>query len=778
MSDLRQHALRFVRGPRILVLLAPFILLAPVWLSGKALYWGTPSTQFLPWWYQAWQSLRVGELPLWNPLLGAGAPLLANYQSALLYPPTWIYFLLAEVGGMPLMAWGMALLVAAHLAWAGLGMVLLVRRLGLGVLAQTVAGLAFGLSGYLVARSHFLSINAAAAWLPWILWAVHALITRPDNGRMLVLAAVLAMQWLAGHAQVAWYSLLLAVAWAVFWLWKQADLEDRKRAAGLLLGAALLALALSAAQLLPTLEYLLQSQRATDVGRDLALNYSFWPWRLLGLLAPNLFGNPAWGDFAGLGNYWEGAIYVGVLSFLLAICALVAGRKRPERRALRTFLLAVIGLAILLALGRFTPFFPWLYEHVPSFALFQAPARWMLWLVFALALLAAIGLEGWQRPAGRALYWSRLGVAAGAAVLLAVGTGWLLRAQLALTLPDSFLIAGTHLGIAVLAAAVLNLNAPQTQEGAARPWVWAVALLVAADLLLAGWGLNPGVDRAFYTQAAAARPELAPALENGRLYLPSTDEQTLKFGQLFSFTTFEIVGGPQALADSLLPNMTLMAGLPSANNFDPFVPRRYQAYVNAVAEAPADQQAGLLARLNVSLIQQADRPGEVNFEPLEALPRARWLPCAYIVEELETALALLGSGALDPAEEVVVEISDTLPSRGCNTGLQQGRASIVEQSANRVLVELDAPDGGWLLLADTYYPGWHAFVDGQEMPIYPADGLFRAVELPSGAHQVEFVYRPASLQGGAGLALLGLLLLIGFGIREVRTQSAAGVSGK
>lgn len=774
MSEFKRQARLFLRGPRILVLLAPILLLAPVWLTGKALYWGTPSTQFIPWWQQAWETLRHGELPLWNPLLGSGAPLLANYQSALLYPPTWIYLLLAAIGGVPPMAWGMAPLVAAHLAWAGLGMVLLVRRLGLGMLSQTVAGLAFGLSGYLVTRSHFLSINAAAAWLPWILWAIYALVQEPKIRRMLALVSVLALQWLAGHAQVAWYSLLLAVAWAAFWLWKQSDFATRRKAQGLLLAAVLLATGLGAAQLLPTMEYLLQSQRAADVGRELALNYSFWPWRLLGLLAPSLFGNPAWGDFAGLGNYWEEAIYIGLLSVFLALAALIGLRKRPADRSLRAFLLAATTLSLVLALGQYTPVFPWLYERIPTFSLFQAPARWTLWLVFALSLLAAYGLDAWHRPQGRALYWSRLAVAAGVAVLFAAFAGWLLRERLELVLPDSFLLASLHFGVIALVAAVLNLRAPEADGQQTRAWIWAVALLLAADLLLAGWGLNPGTGRDFYTQAAAAHPELAPVLDSGRLYLPPADEERLKFEHLFSFETFAIRGGPQALADSLLPNLTLLAGLPSANNFDPLLPARYQAYVDALATAPEAAQSAMLARLNVAVIQSVGEGDQIEFKAVEPLERARWLPCARLAEDAQSSLDLVAGGAVDPALGIIVELPGQGGAQRCAENSQAGTALITEQSANRLLVEVDAPAGGWLLLADAHYPGWRAYVDGVEAPIYAADSLFRGLELPVGARQVEFFYRPASFWGGAALSMLAILICGGLWMRDRRTHWEGG----
>ncbi len=169
---MKKYLLSFPYLQYLPIFLAPIILFAPVLFTGKALFWGTPSLQFVPWWAWTWQTLLSGHLPLWNPLLGMGAPLLANYQLALFYPPNWIFLLLAALGGIPTLAWGQALFIAAHLCWAGIGMVRLVRKIGLGVFSQTVSGLAFCLSGYLVGRAGFLSMTAAVAWLPWILLGV------------------------------------------------------------------------------------------------------------------------------------------------------------------------------------------------------------------------------------------------------------------------------------------------------------------------------------------------------------------------------------------------------------------------------------------------------------------------------------------------------------------------------------------------------------------------------------------------------------------------------
>ena len=160
------------RASRLLyfpLLVFPFALFAATILGKRALFWGTPLNQFVPWWTLSWNLIKSGVLPLWNTLLGMGAPLAANYQSALFYPPTWIYFAVYSVGGIGAMAWFLSIMVVLHLSWSALGMALLIRALKLSVFAQVIGGLAFGLSGYLVARAGFLSINAAAAWLPWII---------------------------------------------------------------------------------------------------------------------------------------------------------------------------------------------------------------------------------------------------------------------------------------------------------------------------------------------------------------------------------------------------------------------------------------------------------------------------------------------------------------------------------------------------------------------------------------------------------------------------------
>lgn len=723
-------------SPRLLLIICPFLLMAPVWLMGQALYWGTPSTQFVPWWWQAWQAIRGGEWPLWNPMVGMGAPLLANYQSALLYPPTWLYFVMAAIGGLPLMAWWQAISVALHLAWAGWGMAALVKRLGKSEAAQVMAGLAFALSGYMVARAHFLSINATLAWLPWVLLAGYNLAREPEWKRnWLWLALALAMQWLAGHAQLAWYTLLLGVVWTAYWSWGSGRSRQRTAAAIGFAAAAALALALCAAQLLPTAEYLMNSQRATEVGFAQAATYSLWPWRLLGLVAPNFFGNPALGNYWGYGNFWEDALYVGLLTVALAAYAAFRRRKAGESGFI-WFLGGLLLVSLLLALGQNTPLFAWLYGNVPTFALFQAPTRFTIWLVVALVLLAALGVDAWRPPKGRALYWSRLAVA-GAVAVIAV-SAFSLAGQARIAIPATFSPAALVAGLIGLAILLLNLKVPanwQTDTG----WTWLIGGFVAADLLLAGWGLNPGASLDLYKESAAG-----PAAT--RRYLSAADEYALKYEHLFRFDSF-YSADPLEVRTTGLPNISILDGKPTANNFDPLLPARYTAWISALDVSLQNGEVSTLTRASIERVGHFSPESGVSFEKVPALGRFRWANCAIYVARQADALRLLSEL---PAEPVVIEAASTQPA--CN----ESTASIerMAETASTLTLSVDASDAGWLVVADTWYPGWQAAIDGQATTVFVADGLFRAVRLDAGTHTVTFKYRPASFSIGLALSLI------------------------
>jgi hypothetical protein len=154
-----------------------------------------------------------------------------------------------------------------------------------------------------------------------------------------------------------------------------------------------------------------------------------------------------------------------------------------------------------------------------------------------------------------------------------------------------------------------------------------------------------------------------------------------------------------------------------------------------------------------------DEGASVSFEQVIALPRARWVNCAQIFPTTEDVLNAIGSSQLDPSNEVAIESIAFSANLVCGTG-QTGSAQITFYGSNRVIVSVSSRGGGWLVLGDAYYPGWRTFVNGKETPIYPADGLFRAVQLEPGEREVEFVYRPLSFTLGAPISAFAWLVCI------------------
>jgi hypothetical protein len=743
-----------------LVILGPSILFGPMLVRGRALFWGTPVLQFVPWRTYAFEILKRGHLPLWDPLLGMGAPLFANYQIALLYPPNVLLYFVGPI-------WGQGLLVGLHLIWAGLGMYFLAQRLGLGVLSRAIAGMGFSLSGYLVARSGFLSINAAAAWLPWIVLAadrlVHLSRSAADRSEIIksgcLLSIVLSFQWLAGHAQTAWYTAIVLVAWV---LWRLAGSRDLKQAikvvsyVGL---AGLVAFALCAVQLVPTLEYTLHSYRADTLDAEFALNYSFWPWRLLCLVLPGLFGSPALGDYWGYGNYWEDAVYFGVLPFLLSVYAVISGwRKKSDRRGTIRFLTVLGVSALVLALGRNTPIYPFLFQHVPTFNMFQAPSRWNIVFVFSFALLAAFGIDRLKKPTGRALYWIRLGTA-GAGI---IGVAAVASTKLLGGVEASFVRAFILAGVWFVTSGILVLLKP---ERTSLRWNLLAGCIVLLDLLVASRGLIPSVSPSFFEDPGVTMKSLG---SDHRVYMDAEVEDELKFEWTHRFATYLNREDWHLVRKYGLPDTTLLDGIPSANNFDPLLPQRYVLWMNGLQDVSSAHQTKLLALMDVRWQAVIDPSGDMSliYREIPAPQRVRWISRAILAPSYDYAFETVMDEEFDVQETVVLEWAfDTEEV----DKVERGSASIVEtDDPNVVIIRSIAPVDGWVVLSDTWFPGWEASIDDVPTENYRADFLFRAVRVPAGEHYIRFEYRPLSLRIGFYLSIMAVCLLIVQGWRCFR----------
>jgi hypothetical protein len=748
---------------------ALLILFGPVLAGVRVIFWGLPLLQFYPWHEFAKQTILSGYLPLWNPWVGMGAPLLANAQSALLYPPNWLLLFLP-------VKFGQGLLLVGHLLWAGIGMVKLSRTLGIGCLGRTAAGLAFMLCGYLAARSWFLTINASVAWLPWIILAGEAALRQRRGIFSAPLTAALCLQWLAGHWQTAWYTGLILCGWMIVRAFSLRPAWKQMLSAGVrLLTAGLLAFALGAAQFLPTLEYWWNSQRAGGAETAAALAYSFWPWQWITLIAPNFFGNPARGDYWGYANFWENAIYIGLLPLALAGMAVA---RRILRRGIPDFpygyLLVVMGLTAVLGMGNWTPVFPFLFSHIPTFNLFQAPARILIGWEFSLCLLAAAGAEGWAQ----AQESSRRGPANLLVVAAAATIGGIAAVSVRSirpTFPLAVIVAGT-LGMLIAGVWMLKVES-QNRPGLRRIWPAAAVALIGLDLIVADAGLLPVTTPDLYRAANRTGAEIAASLDGRRLFMPEEIRYRLMYGRAFLFRTFAGLADWVEIRRWELPNVGAMDGIRSANNFDSFVPARYAVLTGGVEALPAAQRGRLLGMMDVGAVWEW--PAGAESPSLRYLANGAvraWGVCSarWTIGPDDSWQALIDP-QFDPAQTVILEVGRGDEGRPCESAPEVSLAGTGDP--NLVRAEVDFPRDAFLVLTDVNYDGWNAFLDGERIPLLQADYAFRAVRVPAGKHTVEFRYIPLSFWGGLILSAAVLLVLIAFGIYSRFRQSKVGGLG-
>lgn len=567
----RGNAVRARRiWPCVILLLGPSVLLWPLfmgqclfpepyqtalapwgsWEPGRGISWNAlvcdAVLQYFPWRSFAASSLRAGEIPLWNPHQLCGLPFLANGQSAVLYPPNLIFWLLPVER-----AFGWSALL--HLWAAGVFTFAAARRvLGLSATAGILAGIAYQLSGFLVAWTPMASALATMAWLPAGLVAADCACRRRDTAGLVLVAAVVATMLLAGHLQYAYYGVLLVLGYCI------AQVFERWRGDGLsacLLGV-LVALAgiafgaaLAAAQLLPTLELGQVNHRPPE--RSSAALAFLLKWSLDTTSAAALFtmapyGNPSAGTWSyGVQNYAEICGVIGCVAVLLACVALGSGLD-----ARRWYLVAVAVVSLAIAFG--TPLAQAAYWLLPGFARFAGLPRVLCCWSLSVALLGGVGLDSLRRARESATCCKRAAacLALGTAMVSAVvayGSWQSSRAHSAPASLDRELLVFC----ALLLVSALGIASCLRHKGEAM-----LVAVLALELLYAGHAYNLFAEP---SSAYAAHPTISEL------------RQRSVGGRVMCLTRRWDFAGPVEAA--LPPNGATVFGLRDVQGYDSLMPR-------------------------------------------------------------------------------------------------------------------------------------------------------------------------------------------------------------
>ena len=726
-------------------------------------------------------TLRQGNYGFWNPYIFGGYPLQAEPEVGPLYPFNLLFLL--DVPAY----YAQTLFVVLHYVLAGIFTYLLARSHRISGPGAVVAALAYACSGYLMAQLTNFSILTASIWLPLILLLFRTAVRRRSYFYAVLTGVIIALFILTAHPQFILLTLTVLgfyYLYNVLWLLGPGDEGGTVRTAlqySLMLAVALaIGVALAAPQLLPAYQLKSLSVLSESLGFDFVTSYSLSPYRMVSFLIPDFLGNQAIG-YRGPAFYEEHHNYIGLLPLVLVA---LAWMRRREKDVL--FYGLLLPIAIVLAWGRAIPLYH-VIAHIPLYNLFRVPARWLYPMTLALAMLAGFGfdylLSARQSRGMRCLARGLLGLAALATVLLPWvfvfkaqimdATGWFVdnvypsyavftlrsvvkalvrfpnppTANLLLNAAPFLINPLVHFLLALDASALLLYLFVSGRLAGCRFKTGAIVLIALDLCLVSGSAINPVAPATYFDERE------------------STAFLQANVGQYRIFPTNQDAD-PNYMLGHYFP---MIYQIPSFGGSSSLTLRWAQEYRDAARVNPR-----LYDLAGIKYVLEETKGEPVGFSgPLHEVfssPEVHiWenpsvLPRAFVVH---AALPEMPERLLDsafPFERVVLldDAAAAMPQHDGDAPPAPSAAEIVAQSYNDVTVECETDAPGFLVLTDSYYPGWEAKVDGEPTPIYRADHVFRAVFVPPGRHTVAFHFAQPLFWLGAAIAAVtacGLVVL-------------------
>ncbi|MCC6458449.1 MAG: YfhO family protein [Caldilineaceae bacterium] len=731
----------------------------PVLLGLRAFPDGDFTHHFFPFSLYQHQALAAGHLAVWNPYTYGGHPFLADVQAAVYYPVSNLILLLSlPVTDAAARLYWLQVEAVVHTALAGCFAYLWARDLTGSRWSGLVGGVAFALSGYVTGYAPLqLAVLRTAVWLPLLWWCLGRGWQRPHQWRWwLGSIGAVSAAFLAGHSQSFLFLGYATAAWVLCLVLANRSL--RRAAVVGVSGVVVAAVGLTAAQWLPSLEFVRLSVRAN-------VDYAFvsgglpiqdlWQMLLPGVLTQ------------------YSPLYIGIVGLVLGMVAVyiaIAGSdgQRTEdstnllsRRTGIFFCLGLVVFAWLAALGGNGPLYPLLYRVAPGWAWFRGQERAAYLVVVGLSGLAAYGMA--LLPSLPTRGRRRAGLLAGAVVVATVyafGLLWQLPGRTAVDHGGYLLTAGMTLLLGLAAALLVALPGWTARRGA-----WMVALVVV-NLV---W-VNAGTNQVAGTPADRVRvaPEVSALIEavaersgaaNG---LP---------GRVYNeFRAYEDYGMRAQVEDVWGSS-----------------PLRVARYAALFENFPLDRMWRLLGVEHVLTWRRelfgpstllGEFPQTTDTTYLHRLPDANpraWLVPNVVVVEDEAAWAHLADHQFDLGQTGLLGPESGWAGDLIDAPANSATVTLARRAADAYQVHVTSEQGGLLVVSETWLPGWEVVeprCDGDACPTHDAEGraffaplradlTLLGIWLPPGETLFEMRYRPFSVRlglWGSGGTLFVLLV--------------------
>ncbi|MDG1806741.1 MAG: hypothetical protein P8I27_02470 [Pirellulaceae bacterium] len=792
-------------------------LFGPVLTGSSEFGFGDAANLYQPL-YQ-WTSERwlAGQVPLWCALDNWGAPVIADASTGIFYPGKLIF--LIPFLPFPVL-FGLYTLVHVYLAvygarWCGI-------QTGLTHSAAWLVGISYGFGGCCLSQTSNTVFLVGAAWLPIALGWIIRYAERRKMRSLIAFALILCMMILSGDPQMAFHVLLIAgIGWWLLGAKQGSGWQIKERLKFTLiplLGVALLSAALAAIQILPTLEWSQRSERSCpendrSIYRALKttpqpLPYSPWerpdpgthqdaiyqfsqaPWTLVDLVWPNLLGaENAWSSrVLGADRIWNGSIYLGVITFLLAIAEIVARRFHPSNRFLMVVLIIFLfasfgwyGIGWLINefnlmrggngtahfLGEPTGGLYWLMEILlPGYYRFRYPAKLFVIAALCLCLLAGKAADRMLRQDFENQHVSPIARSMSINFVAVTGLTIFLAGLTALNQFFDYQIfplvenrattqifgALLHTTI-VLGMVAIAWNLRSRFQIARSNFIPAMLTLAAIEIVIAtGWTVHscPAIP-ADYTGTNGT-------YDSTWMRAPTIDIETNQIEQLAA----------QLLRDrkSLYPKHHLLAGKRIIGSFHSIQPADLSAilYRDDLLENAENFCVDGIVTSDLEYQKTASRSRAFFPEEIVRIPPLVEPSLNAIEKQTERVFELLAAPHAHPATLRVVVESPTDLMRDVPTEAAQG--ALIEQTvfaAERKVFQVATEQANLLVLADYYDRNWKAYrveKDRQiELPTVRVNRVLTGIVVPAGMHTITYQYRPSQFYWGVGISFLAWGLL-------------------
>lgn len=765
------------------------------------------SSEFI-WTVRHFPAMGLGELfriqlhPVWDWLTNGGTTEGGGTISLqLLYYRSLLFWLLPLPTSI---AWFMVL----HLFFGGLGTYCYCRVIGLQPLAALGAGLLFALApeqASLINAGHVQKI-ATISFAPWIFCCLEKGLLTRRLVWFLSASVLLALQFFNMHWQIAYYTCLALAVYGLgrlgadVWQAGTARWQTAWRLGGLQLLMLLFFLSTVAISLIPLADWSKETTRGIQSGAnqgkgglqvDEAMAWSLPPEELATFVVPGLFGfsrQEGAYDAQDIRAYYWGRMvftqtsdYMGLLPWLVLPLVLLCRRDKYV-----WLMLSLMLGGILFSLGRYTPFYWWLYEHLPGVNHFRVPKMMLFVTSFAVAVLTGLGLQ--QLLDGRTAEDKRL------KPYLTVSWGMVLFLVLCLGLVLATGTAALKLFTPLILEPSRFTAGPQLVQ---QRWNNLVIELGIAACFAVGYGLVIwGVVRRRLSGRLTICllllmliVDIARVNNKFQILQQMPEQVQSQPTAVMQFLKGKMQGYRLLVLDGSDPMQYVVHELPVAYTSNPVQMQRWQDYLDILrldSRLPDMMNIKYLVYPTKAFERDKGRLAK-HYQPVFKSPDGTQvvlenrtvLPKAWLVEQIERVpaaadrLARLQSADFNPARIALVEQQPPLQLTQEATE-QPGKVILQRFSPNVVRITVNNAANCLLVLGEKYYKGWHATVDGKSTPIVPVDHILRGVYLTPGNHAVEFRFDPLPFKIGKWLTLGSFALFVGVVIRELLLRRRRG----